>query len=314
MGYAEDKAYADEYNKRVHDALAQMGGIMNSSMGASIKAQIESQIRADMAQQVQRSRIDDSTASVGFNYGQDPNAAANDIARYRGANAAIQQRAPTLADYAQANRARGSQTDALGMYRNAALGQGPSAAQAQLQQGLDRGLASNLALANSARGGALALAQGRLAATGQNANMVVGNAAQAAQLRAQEQQQGLAGYAGLAGQLRGQDVNAAQFNAEMALRSRGLNDTTGLAYETLGQGVQGMQMQGALSREAAISGNVAQQQQYAAQIKAQADADSARAQQMASGVASAAIPIVGGLANYVARPSTTRNGLPDPGY
>jgi len=51
--------------------------------------------------------------------------------------------------------AQGQQSAALGNLANAAAGRGPSAAQAQLQQGTDAAIQSNMAMANSARGQAV---------------------------------------------------------------------------------------------------------------------------------------------------------------
>ncbi len=284
MGYAEEKAAADQKRKELEAAAAAM-----PAWARDATREVVAVTGANDAQSLQTTRLQDTSANTAFDYGGIAGAAAADTARYRQANADVQNRAPTLADYAQANQARGAQGDAMGMYRDAAMGTNmPTGAAAQYQQGLDRSMASNMAMANSARGGSLALAQGRLAAMGQNANALAGSTAQAAQLRAQEEanwrQAGMAGYAGLASQMRGQDQQGSQFNASLGMQNRALNDQTGLAYEHLGQGVQGMQMQGQLSREAALAGNVAQQQQYANQVHQQNQDTSNKAWQTAGGI------------------------------
>lgn len=189
-----------------------------------------------------------SQASGAFNWGGRIGGAQADVDRARGLSGQIDQRAAIQADYAQANGARLSQADALGLYNDAARGRGPSAAQAQFQQGLDRSLSGNMALANSARGGSLALAQGRLAAMAGNNQALAASTAQAAQLRAQEQQAAMAGYAGLSGQMRGQDINAAQFNAQMGMQGRALNDARAMGYEDQAFRTQQAQLQAQQAR------------------------------------------------------------------
>lgn len=92
-------------------------------------------------------------------------------------------------------RAQQAQSGALGLYQQAATGQGPSAAQSLLQQGSEQARANAMAMAASGRGGGLGGAQ-RAAMSAQMAgDAQAANAA--AQLRAQEQQAAMQGYATL---------------------------------------------------------------------------------------------------------------------
>jgi hypothetical protein len=138
-------------------------------------------------------------------------------------------------------------------------GSGPSAAQSQLQMGADQSMGSALSLARSGRGNntqAVRQAQFQNAATQQATNQ------QLATLRAQEYDQAqnrqlgalsaesqaqlgyrgqdinaLQGQAGLLGQARGQDqsqqqlgIGQGQFNAQLGLQNRQLNDATALGW------------------------------------------------------------------------------------
>ena len=101
--------------------------------------------------------------------------------------------------------ARQGQQDAAGMYREMALGRGPSAGQAMLSAGMSRANQDAANLAASARGGG----GSRQAAMRAALDAQAGNAAEAANraalLRAQEQQAGIAGLASTSGQMRGMD-------------------------------------------------------------------------------------------------------------
>lgn len=122
----------------------------------------------------------------------------------------------------QLGAARDAQADAMGMYRNAALGQGPSVAQAQLQAQGEQDARRQMQMQAAARGGNMA---------GQMRAATMAGAAQAQQtrdslaaLRAQEQAAAMQGYASMA------DAQARQ-----ALQEQ-------MAYEQLGLGYSGQQM------------------------------------------------------------------------
>lgn len=165
----------------------------------------------------------------------------------RGIGEASQNRAGVRADYDIAQQygmmglqSRGDQRDALGLYREAALGRGPSAAQAQYQQAIDQQRAQAASMGASARGTgpqraalqAMAMQQAGLA--GQQ------SAAGSAALRAQEMQAAMQGYGGMAGQIRGQDLQGmqqqaqmSQYQAQLEDSQRARNDQRQMGYEQL---------------------------------------------------------------------------------
>src|SRR5690606_36067945 len=96
----------------------------------------------------------------------------------------------------------GAQQDALGMYRQAALGQGPSVAELQMRQGGDQAIANAQTIAAQGRSGNLGASMRQGGQAGAAIGMQTNQ--QAAQLRAQEQQAGMQGYAGLGTQLQNQ--------------------------------------------------------------------------------------------------------------
>ncbi len=100
--------------------------------------------------------------------------------------------------------AQGAQYDALGMYRDQAMGNGPSVAQAQLQSTGDRDMARQMQMQATGRGGNLQATQ--RAATTAGAAQAQQTRDSLAALRAQEQQQAMAGYAGLGSQMAGQSL------------------------------------------------------------------------------------------------------------
>jgi hypothetical protein len=157
-------------------------------------------------------------------------------------------------------------------FRNfaAQTGNGPSAAQAQMQQGADQSMASSLALARSGRGNNTQAVRGALfqnAATQQATNQQLGTLRAQEYDQAQNRQLGalnsessalqgyrgqdlnaLQGAAGVLGQARGQDqsqqqlgIGQGQYDANMALQNRQLNDATALGWA--GQQQQAAQQQ-----------------------------------------------------------------------
>jgi len=305
---AEERAAAEA-------KLNEMIGTINSRPGSQRqKDEMIADLRQQFAQQMRTVDVN-SQQNPDFIYRGDSKAAEADLGRYRGYADLTRQRSGIYADYANANAqranglaARGSQQDALGLYRNAALGIGPSAAQSQLQMGVDRGIQGAMSIGNSARGGALGLAQGRLAAMGAGANGIAQSAAHATSLRNQEMQQGMAGYAGLGSQMRGQDMQGqgadaqmAQQQASLGLQSRGQNDATGLAYEGLGQGVVGQAGSLGLAREAALQHNadaLTAQSNALRQQNAQTNADNRAMAGAAISLVPAAGQAVNAAANY----------------
>lgn len=132
-----------------------------------------------------------------------------------------------------------AQMGALGLDQQAAMGNAPSVAQAQLQQGLAQSQAGAAAQAAGSRGGGANLA----AAQNQAANTQAGMAAQAnnqsAQLRAQEMATARGQYGDLASQGLGQQMGWNQSQAQLQQGYEGMNNQIGLAQ----LGAQGNEQQ-----------------------------------------------------------------------
>ncbi len=132
----------------------------------------------------------------------------------QGASNEIRQRQMTLADQLAAQ----------------AAGQGPSLAQAQLNQATTRNLAQMAALAASARGGA----SGGLGMRGlqaQQASVASQAARDAALARIQEQMQARQQLSGVLDQTRGVDAQLAQQQASIEQNQRALNDAQSRFYQ-----------------------------------------------------------------------------------
>jgi len=147
------------------------------------------------------------------------------------------------------------QNDALGMYANAAAGNGPTAAQSMLQQAGEQNQARAVALAHQTRGGNVAGANRAALAAGMG--MQAQTQQQMAQLRAQEQQAAMQGYAGLGMQMgaQAQQQQAMHLGAqqnllgmqfgddahrrEAAQRAREARTQRNLAWSQYGTGVAG---------------------------------------------------------------------------
>lgn len=174
---------------------------------------------------------------------------------------AAQQRGTPGAQYGAANNtlagAGATAQDQGGLYNRllafADQEQGPSAAQAQLQSATDDAMAANLALAGSGRGmgdSAEAMRRAQFA----NAGAVSDAATSSAMLRAEEEQahrqnilqaygQGsdvLSQQGSLQLGTADQQAGMAEFATDAELRSRELNDQTGLGY--MGLGLEARQM------------------------------------------------------------------------
>jgi hypothetical protein len=106
---------------------------------------------------------------------------------------------------------------ATGLYKTAAEGKGPSAAQDQYQSALDQAARAQMGAAGAMRGGALnqvsAQRDAALAAGQQEAQA----SSQSAALRAQEMQAAMQGYAQSAGQLGQLDLNTANMATQAGL-------------------------------------------------------------------------------------------------
>lgn len=151
------------------------------------------------------------------------------------------KRAAIAPDFSLSDASRGMMGDAAARYLALANGEGPSLAQAQLQAGTDKSIAAQMAMANSQRGGALQQASALRGAQLGGQQMLADHANRAAQLRAQEQLSALAGYGGMAGQMRGLDLSQAGMGADVALRSRAGNDA--MVQGAYGHGMSAAQLE-----------------------------------------------------------------------
>lgn len=192
-----------------------------------------------------------------FEWAGKPGRAAADVARYQGMGAAwANQQAPTT-DYTQANRymgmgdqARSSQGDALGMMQQAALGNTPSVAQLQQQQGMQSAIAGQMAMQANARG-ASGMAQAGYGGAANVAGLQRGGAMDASMLRAQEMANARNAYMQGASGMRGQDLQGqqmgmqmGQYGSDLSMRQRALGQAGQLGFEGMGYNVNDAQMGG----------------------------------------------------------------------
>lgn len=164
------------------------------------------------------------------NYGGGQAAYNNEVNRQQGN--ANDYRSMAAGSYGLSGQARGQQQDALGMMRQAALGNAPSVAAIQQKQGMESALRGQQAMAAGARGSAgLAGAQYNAA---MNAGALQQSAVgQASQLRAGEMAQARDAYGNMTNSIRGQDIGQA-----------GQQGQLGLGYENVLQNTQLGQMHG----------------------------------------------------------------------
>lgn len=159
-------------------------------------------------------------------------------------DAAAGRAAPTqnFSDYnsgiANGLRDRNNQSDALSLQRNAAYGNAPSRAEILGRQMADQGIASQMSMAASARGGALAQAAAMRAAQGGQAAYMQNATNNIAALRAQEMDAARNAYMQGATGMRQQDYGAAalglnktQLETQNELTQRQMNDAQQRFYE-----------------------------------------------------------------------------------
>jgi hypothetical protein len=183
--------------------------------------------------------------------------------------------APTAVSLNGADQAqvRGMQMGNLGMLQQASLGNGPSAAQAQLQRGTDANIAQQMSLAAALRGGSGGAAQRN--ARNQAALIQQRSGQDATALRNTEMQQAQSAYAGALQGTRGQDMtwagqqadvgfqnNAQRMQQQMANQSAGLqaNQQNNSYYSgLLGMNLQGQGMNQSAGLQANSQNNAYQQ-------------------------------------------------------
>ncbi len=190
-----------------------------------------------------------------FQWRGDPHGAENDVNRYQGMGAQWANQAAPTTDFSGGDRymgmgdqARGSQMDALGMQRSAAMGLTPSVAEMQQRQGIDAAMAGQASLAASARG-ASGLAQAGYNAAGNASQLQSQGAYQGSMLRAGEMANARNAYMQGASGMRGQDYQGAgmmdqrsQYLSDLQMRQRSLGQQGQLAYEGMGYNVNSAQM------------------------------------------------------------------------
>jgi hypothetical protein len=188
--------------------------------------------------------------------GQDANALRGQGDRLGTAANAVQSRATPTTNFGRAQAMGGAQTGAAEWLTNYANGpQGPSAAQAQLQQGANQSMQQSLALARAGSGfgeSANGLAQAQRA----NADTMATTANQAAMLRAQEDQafrQQQLGAIGTAADIYGgaaaREGDQSRFLTEAELQQRGMNDAQQLGLGAQSIEAQNLGIQGGLAAQ-----------------------------------------------------------------
>ncbi len=212
-------------------------------------------------------------------------------ARYQGLGSQwANQQAPGT-DYGAGNRymgmsdqARGSQADALGMMRDAAMGNAPSVAQMQQQRGMQDAMSSQLALQAGARG-ASGLAQAGYNAAGNVAALQRGGAMDNSMLRASEMANARGAYGQMGTAMRGQDYQGAgmmdqrtQYGANLAMQQRQLGLQGQLGFEGMGYNAQAAQLAANQAHEALLFG------QYNNQVQQDASSRDAAANNVKFGI------------------------------
>lgn len=172
----------------------------------------------------------------------------------------------------QAGAARTNQGDLTNQLQAAASGQVPSAAELQMKQGMGQSIRSQLAMANSARGGTGASLSAIRGAQDQGAQMQMQGAQQAGIMRAQEQAQARGLLSQHLGGMRGQDMGQASLglqsgqaqagldqqmtmqNMDAVLQARGMDDARMLGLGGLSQKANAAAMANAHQNSQALLG------------------------------------------------------------
>jgi hypothetical protein len=176
---------------------------------------------------------------------QDPNhynlgGSADWVGKYtKEQNADAQAADKRALDQGNYNTAAGQVAGATNAFRDAAMGNGPSVAQAQMAQGLGQSQQNAMSVAASARGGGANLAAANRAAMQANSQGAQNAVQQNAALRAQEIAQARQGWAGGAQTMQqgalGQQSNQMQ---QMGLNDSRYNADQGRAYQAVNQQTQ----------------------------------------------------------------------------
>lgn len=154
------------------------------------------------------------------------------------------------------NYALGQTKDAMGLARDAAYGNAPSAAEIYGQRMLDDSINSQMGMAASASGGPSSIAAAQRQAAFQGAQTQQAGARDLAAMRAQEMAQardqylGAANtYAGQAGAMRGQDIGVATSQAQLDDANQARQQQNQQFYEQMGWNTKKQQQDAALQQE-----------------------------------------------------------------
>ena len=211
-----------------------------------------------------------------YQYGGQEGLAEKEAARYGGlASVARGQQADAAQQYQGAlgqfnqgidmsDQARQQQMQGLGYLQNMAQGSGPSAAQAQMAQGLSQAREQQASIVANARGGGSNLAAAQAAGANAASNLGLQGIQATGALRAQEQANAMTQYGQQAGALRTSDFGRAQLSGQqqqMAAGQQQFGAAQASQYEQYmqqvraqQQGSQQAQEQQDLAREAAERG------------------------------------------------------------
>ena len=191
-----------------------------------------------------------------FQYGGAPGGAAAQAGAYGNTADQAQGRQGLQLDPSQMDQSRGSQMDALGMQRSAAMGLTPSVAQLQMQGAMEDNQRQQMSQAASARGPA-AMAMAQYGAAGNTAAANQGIAYQGGMLRASEMANARNAYMQGASGIRGQDFNTANANTGYGMQQRGLNDQRSLGYSQLQNNVNDAQLNAQQQQQQMLAGSQA---------------------------------------------------------
>jgi hypothetical protein len=198
------------------------------------------------------------TPEQGATYGDIYNQAEGMSGYFSGLAANYNQQAPTIADQSQL-------THMSDYYENELNGNGPSVAENQLKSATDQSIAANMAVANSARGGAASRAGAQRTAQQGVGAQTAAAANQSAQLRAQEQQAAAAGLT----QVGGLELQRGTQNAQLEQANQQQINQMQVALYGMGEQEQGLGLssqQAYMANLLAAEGINTQQSQFNTQL------------------------------------------------
>lgn len=236
------RAATDAQNKDVADAQARLeagvnSGDINYAMGGGFSKDAAS-LKTSA----------DSANNPNPEYGGYAGGASDAANHYSSLGSSLALRLAPKVDLANANEARGYGTNALSLDQQAAMGNAPSAAEAQFGRNLGQSINSQAAIANSARGGGAGLAAAQRTGATTAAGMSAQGAQDAAALRAQEMATARAQYGQQAVSQQGLDTSTALGVSGQQLQQDQLNQQGQLSYEQLANQAQTEQLQADTAR------------------------------------------------------------------